>query len=462
METTDPESGGLPAFVKDPKGLLRRRWRWMAAVLSVGVVATLVYVARIPVTYLATTTVLVTTQQIPSKFVESTVPENDFQRMNALIGELLSRERLTAVIEKHDPYPELRGKAPVSALVDMLRMNAAVRSQPGVGPGGNAGSNIYVISFRHENPTVAADVTNDLASLFVTSSSRVRGKQARLTTQFMRAELERTERSLKELDGQISDFKERHRGELPSELGSNTSRLERLSAQRESLRLQIGQAETRLSLLIQEGDSTSPNSPYARLSAVRAKLATEMAVNTDEHPNVIALKRQVEALEQELQQGGPAYAGVDPARRLQMETANRDIADMRRTLAAVDAQIAELEQRVAATPKLEEELTALERRATVMRESYLQNLRKVQAAELAESLESAQQGERVSVLDRALPPSEPELRRRKYMLMGLLASLTAAVGIGVLFELLDPVIVSGEQIERSFAVPVLGSIPKIS
>ncbi len=460
MESDEFQSGGLPAFVKDPKGLLRRRWRWMVAVTFVGCVATVIYVSQIPVTYLATTTVLVTSQQIPSRFVESTVPENDFQRMNALIGELLSRERLTSVIEKHDPYPDQRGKLPMGSLVDLMRMNTAVLTQPGVGPGGNAGSNIYTISFRHPVPSIAADIANDLASLFTAASSRVRGKQARLTTQFMRAELERTERSLQEYDSQIADFKERYRGELPTELGSNTAKLERLATQRQSLDMQISDAETRLALLAQTGDATSPNSPYARLSAVKAKLGAEMSVNTDEHPNVIALKRQVEALEHELESGSP-YSGVDPTRRLQIESAQRSISDMRQLHTRIGADAAQLEVRVANTPKREEEITALERKATVMRESYLLNLRKVQAAELAENLESAQQGERVQVIDRALPPSEPELRRLKYLLAGIAASLMAAVGIGVLFELVDPVIVSAEQIERSFGTPVLGSIPKI-
>jgi capsular polysaccharide biosynthesis protein len=64
----------------------------------------------------------------------------------------------------------------------------------------------------------------------------------------------------------------------------------------------------------------------------------------------------------------------------------------------------------------------------------------------------------VEVLDRAVPPQEPERTRLKYLLAGIAASLMGALGIAVLLELLDPVIVSAKQLESEVGLPVLGSI----
>ena len=117
MQTED-QPAGLPAFVRDPMGMVRRRWVWMLVTASIGVIATILYVTTIPITYLARTTVLVTSQQIPERFVASTVTEDALDRINALIGELLSRGRLISIMEKHDPYPRLREERGEVGVVD--------------------------------------------------------------------------------------------------------------------------------------------------------------------------------------------------------------------------------------------------------------------------------------------------------------------------------------------------------
>lgn len=460
-ESAELEPGGLPAFLKDPVGLLRRRWPWVAGVLALGVGATAAVVLSMPVTYLARATILMTSQQIPQTFVQPTVPDEPFQRINALVGEILSRERLQELIEKHDLYPETRRVAPASEVVGLMRSNVDVGGERGVGPQNRREtSSIYAITFRHEDPQVAAAVANDLADLFTAASARMRGQQARLTTQFLRAELERTERDLREQDRKITGFKERYRGELPSELGTNLNRLERLGQQRQSLTQQIAEAETRLAMLSQTGADGNADSPAGRLASLKARLAEERAVHTDEHPNVVSLQRQIADLAQKIA-SGEVDPTEDPARGILIQSTRRSIDDMRDMLVQVNAEMAEREAAVARTAQREEELTALEDDANVLRENYLQFLRKVQAAELAESLESAQQGERVAILDRALPPTQPEKTRIKYLVAGIVGSLLLAATVGVGLELWDPVVVSAEQIQDQFDLPVLGSVPRI-
>ena len=108
-----------------------------------------------------------------------------------------------------------------------------------------------------------------------------------------------------------------------------------------------------------------------------------------------------------------------------------------------------------------EELAAFEQRATVLRENYLQFLRKVQEAELAQSLESAQHGARISVLDRAAPPSRPQLPQWKIFAGGIAASLVLSIGLAILLELLDTVIVNTDQLELLVEKPLLGSVPRV-
>ncbi len=462
-ELEGERQGGLPDFVRDPKGVIRRRWGWMLAALVVGLGATTAFVVTIPVRYVATSTILVSSQQISEDFVRSTVPDDPFQRINAMVGESLSRDRLLSLIRDHDLYPELEKSASAVELVTLMRQDITIADQGGIGPRArNDTSSIYAVSFRHADPQKAADIANELASFFTAASNRQRNQQARLTTDFLRSELERTEAELREQDKKIAGFKERYRGELPGELNANLAKLDRLNSQRQSLSMQIADAETRLAMLTTAGDPTSSTSPAGRLEALRAKLAEELSVSTPEHPNVISLKRQVEALEAEIKSGRAPAIGGDTTRPILIQSAQRTIGELKNLLAQVDADIISIEKSVDNTPQREQQISALEERATVLRENYVDFLRKVQAAELSESLESAQQGERVSVLDRALPPVAPEKTRIKYLMLGVLGSLGAAMALGGLLELLDPVMVSADQIEEAFDLPVLGSVPRIS
>ncbi|MBW2293817.1 MAG: protein tyrosine kinase, partial [Deltaproteobacteria bacterium] len=79
-------------------------------------------------------------------------------------------------------------------------------------------------------------------------------------------------------------------------------------------------------------------------------------------------------------------------------------------------------------------------------------------AKLAEELERSQQGPRVSVLDRASPPSEPIRAGMRYLQLGLAASIGLAFLAALLAELLDPTVLSPEHFEYVGDPNMLGSI----
>ncbi len=461
MSEEDLEGGGLPDFLRDPTGTLRRRWRWMALVLATGLLATGALVISIPVQYLATASILVSGQSIPEDFIRPIVEESSFERMNELISEMTSRERLLTLEKDHDLYPALRGTVSPNELVAMVRSSIEVGTERGLGRRQRGEtSSIYTVSFRHTQSSAAAAVANDLAGDFEAVSVRIRGEKARLTTQFLRDQLVEKEAELQAQERKITRFKEQYRGELPSELQSNLAKLERLAAERQSINGAIAEAETRLAMMSATGSPENPNSPLARLTSLKSQLAEQTAVYTDEHPNVLSLRRQIATLEKEIAAGAGATA--DPTRAILLRSSERSLSDLRARLGEIAVEIADREARVARTPKREEELSALDDRASVLRQEYLGFLQKVEAAELAGKLETAQQGEQIEILSPALPPSEPEATRLKYLLAGLVGSLGLAAALGLALELLDPVLVSGEQIEEQFGLPVLGSVPRIS
>ena len=100
---------GLPAFLLDPMGVVQRRWLWMLAALGVGLVVTVIAALMWPLQYVAQSTVLFSSQQIPQEFVRSTVREDSIANINAMAGKVFAQENLVRLVEEQHLYPELQG-----------------------------------------------------------------------------------------------------------------------------------------------------------------------------------------------------------------------------------------------------------------------------------------------------------------------------------------------------------------
>jgi len=456
-ETWDEDGGSgggasaLLDLVRDPKGILRRRWLAMLIAGAVGLLGTGVAAILVTPRYIAKTTVLISSQRVPQDFVRATVEEDPIERINGLIGSVLSRTSLQDLIEKHDLYPKLREKEPFDVVAARMRADITIEPEASANQWGkNERAELIGISFQHESPQTAADVANEVAGLFTLEGIKMRSEQARLTTSFMKRELEAAEAALAEHGKKLAAFQAEHQGELPSELESHIARLDRLQQQRHSLAMRIAEAETRLAGL----QANAPlSSPKVQLDTLRAQLAQQLSVNKETHPNVQSLRRQIAMVERAPASGGGA-GSLGPAIRNEVDELDQQMKE-------TDQQIAELDAQVARIPLVGEDYAALERRNKVLQETYLEYLRKVKEAELAESLERAQQGARVAVLDAAVPPLKPKVSRLLIVLAGLVGSIGLAVAAGLGLELADPVIVSAEGLEGATGVRVLGSVPHL-
>jgi uncharacterized protein involved in exopolysaccharide biosynthesis len=455
-EYDDFESGGLPPFLLDPVGVVRRRWRWMLTVLLLGLIGTGALAFSMKSRYRAGATVMIATQEMPEEFVRSTVRGDPFQRINAMVGEVLARRNLSLLIEEHGLYPEFREIEPLSQLADRMRANVTIEAEKGIGAQGRSETaRLLVIEFESEDPDTAALIANKLAGHLVDEGIRLRSQQAGLATDFMSRELERSERELREHDQKITEFKQRYRGELPADLEPSLRTLTRLQEQRESLALQIADAESRLaSLSVAEG-----NTPDAQLLALNAQLADQLSRNTEKHPDVITLRRRIAQVEQQIaDSGGVPTEGTPSSLR---SSGRETIAELRRQRADAEARIKELEERVAQIPERQEALGALEQKESVLQGTYTDFLRKVQEAELAQSLEQAQQGARISFLERAERPTQPVRRRFKVVAAGGVAAFVVAFAVGLFLELLDPVLLVPSDAQFVEDIPILGSVPWI-
>ena len=458
-DAEDYEGGGsgdgqIPPFLLDPMGILARRQIWMALALLLGLAATAAVVTWWPQRFEAQARVSINSQQIPKEFVRSTIAESSMAYLNAAVGRVLSHPNLDKLLEEHDVYPELQKSVPRETLVERMRNDITVEPEKTVTHEGMQTSIIYRLAFESGDPQKSADVANALAGLLLDATLEQRTEQARSVTRFLKQALERDEKELRDVSQKLSEFRREHRGELPTELDPAMRKLEMLHDRRTSLSTEISRTENNLGTGA-DGNPISENE--ALLRELRRKLANEVAANTDEHPNVIALRARVADLDKIVREERRTGIGASPA----IAAEHRELGLMRERLGSIDAEMDDIVQRVDRIPAVTEELQALEQKESVLRENYLGSLRKVEEAELAENLETAQHGAQIEILERARPPAAPKTSRLVLAAAGVALSLGLALAIAVLLELVDPVVLNARQLEDLIDRPVLGSLPRV-
>ncbi len=450
------ESLPLPAQLRDPVGVLRRQHRWILATLFLTSIIVASVTATAPRQYQARATILLTAKSIPDEFVPTTIIANILEQFEAIRGEIFSRDHLSVIIEETGVYADGRQTSTRAALVARLRddliveqLSAGIRSR-------NAPRSVaFEVTMVGEKPAILAAVVNRTVTDLIDENLAYRSRQARLTTRFMQREYERADTALRAHQRELADFRERNRGALPEERSTAISRLERLEEQRRSAILRLSDFRARLDHLDSKPQVTGTGE---NLKSLRERLRVARTLYTDDHPTVRSLERQLEAMQTDDGSGESALDMGASDERSQIEK-SANLEELR--LSQIDTEVTRLEALLARTPQIAEEYAALLRLEEILLEDDVEYLRKLKNAELALSLESAQQGAQLSSVDRAVVPTTPLISRGLMAAGGGVLALVISILIGIARELLNPVIIDEQHLEDTLSIPVLGSISKI-
>ncbi len=458
------EEAGLPSFLRDPRGVLTRRWPWMLlATVLVASLSVAILVHKGP-RYEAQATILIATQRISESFVRSIVREDLLPRINSMMSSVLSRQKLAQIVVKHNPYPGLRESHTLTERVDTVRSNLSISLESNINERSRqSNARLLRITFEASDPRTAANVVNEVAGLLTAESIRIRSEQVGSTLNFLSGELKLAEAELHTHKQLITAFRVNHRGELPSDLSINLADIERLRVRRRVALSEIAESEMQIRSIGSIEIDRQPTPRERELAALQATLRSELALHTSKHPNVEMIDRQVRALEDEIERTASEAPlvfsnRVDP----QIARLNQMIANLRAEVTEIGKTAEERDAMLARIPMRQEALSALEARRAVLDAKYTQLLVKVEDAEISRDLEMAQQGEQVSILDLAEPPTTPKRTRLQLAIATVAASLAFAICVGVLFEVMDPVIVDGNHLKDIVSVPYMGSAPVIS
>ncbi|MEK7306456.1 MAG: GNVR domain-containing protein [Nitrospirota bacterium] len=456
--------------------LYRRIWYVVIPfVISVGVAIALCY--YLPKSYLSSASILVERQKVE---VGSHISPGIESRLGSIREQIMSRAFLQKVIDEFKLYGMDAQKEAPDEIIKFMRKNIEIKVGSETGDAREKIIDSFVIAYQGGDPYSVMQVTNKLASLFIEENLKAREGFVIGTTIFLDTELEGIKAEIERQEARLQEFKRRHIGELPEQMGANLSTLARLQLDIQSTTEAISRAEERKVLL--SGGTLDNNNiiiidpDQARLYQLEDELAELRSRFTDKHPEIIQKNHEIEKVRRRMttmQAGaGKNPAGQTskqlqspPASKLQyqIQELNFEIERLKSKQKTLDEQIRVYQARVENTPLQEQQMLILQRDYENTKKNYQSLLDKKLNARISENLEKRQQGEQIRILDPANLPTKPySPDQNRILLMGLLIGLATGVGSAYLREMADTSFARPEELEAALQLPVLAAIPNIA
>jgi polysaccharide chain length determinant protein (PEP-CTERM system associated) len=476
--------------------IVRRRKLLAIAVFATILVAAASFVRSLPDLYRATALVLVE-RTISESIVRTPVSGELESRLYVIKQEILSRDRLTELIERFNLYPALRQQVGIADVLSQARNDIIVEPAGPEQVSGRTKTVSFTLSYTGDDRGTVAEVTNAVAAFYVQQNDRMRSEEAIHTTQFLRTQLADAKKQLDRHETAMRDYTARYTGELPQQVGVNLATLERLNTQlrlngeqqiriiEQRERLFDGLRDTGVMTRVAAGDADVSAMSLERLRVIdeqKQKLSLVETQFTDRHPDVVRIREQLAAMEREHDQAeaaekrtrereavaASAAAIADPTtptpqfRRRTMESLDAEMTKLRQAEGEVRQTIASFERRLESSPQRQQEYQIITRDYNAAKDLYDSLLRRYDEAQLTESMETDRAGERFRVLEPALPPEGPAAPNRiRLLLMGLLLACAGAAAAVVAREQFDTAFHTVDDVRAFTTVPVLVSIPPI-
>lgn len=441
---------GPIAGFRELLSMILRRGPLIAAISVIGIVATIAYATSLPRTYQASTVIQLEPSALQASSAEG--GPDTAARLRLIEQRIMARENIFDMIERHDFFEGVEGLTDLQRLA-LFRQNVLIELIPSAGGGGSpeAGVSALLITVNAGDPLAAAGLANDIADqILLGNRSAIEGRLADLVSA-LQEENTRLGGLIEAVEARIETLRREERDALPENLEVLQGRLTSLDDQRVALVRSIQALEReRLGLEVGSADPDDPAAPASlvdEIGGLQVQLAQATRRLGDAHPEVIRLRERIA----ELRAGGTQDLPVGVQR--QVALIDEQLATMEEERLEIDRSLAETNRNIARMPQVAERLDQLERQRRnleLQREAVESRLA---GARLEGALISDEHGERMVILERAMPPEYPQSSsRRRIAVLGFAASLGLAFLAAFALELRRPVLRTQRQLQRSLGV----------
>jgi uncharacterized protein involved in exopolysaccharide biosynthesis len=383
--------------------ILKRRALYFAIpfvlILALGSIVTLAW----PAQYLSEGKILISSQEIPTDLVRPTVATLSNERILYIEQRIMTRDNLVAIAKKFNLKMGWQGQITGTELTDFVRSRTKIKPVELTMQSERKQAIAFTVGFEYEQPQIALGVANELVTVILNEDVRSRSNFAAETTKFLDREVKRLEEQLSLVNTKIA---ERTRSRT--------------------------------------GGPTEASDDAKDLAALRALLVIKRADYSENHPDIRAIKRRIEALEK-----------TNGRTDINAEASTKTTAEATADAAAQKVPFS------ADTPT--QGMDTLETQRITLRTELGNASQRLTAARMGESLERGQHSERLEVIEQPTMPKKPTSPNRpKIFALVLGFALMTGSGLVVASEALNPAIRRSTDLLKLIDGHLIVAIPNIS
>ena len=395
---------------------------------------------------------------------------------------LLSGPNMEKLIGKTDLDLSITGPGDREAMIKILTERIRVIPQS---------RNLFTITYRNPSPKLAYDVVQTLLTIFIESATGSNRTDMENARRFLEHQISSYEQQLRAAERRRADFRAKYSEMLPGDgvtPALQTARtatrelegqLQDATVKRDGLKQEL--ANTPPLIVVERGVSmpgmTTGGAPMSKLDQAIMDLAELRLKYTDQHPDVIAMRKRVAEMKSSgLGSGsakttgtaGAVVVGPDGNRSLpnpvyeqikvRLVDAEGSVRSLERQLLEARALSERLDKIQRDQPGWLAESVNLDRDYNILRKNYEELLARLQAANIAQAADTQTDKVKLQIVDPPQVSRLPVAPNRPLLVAAvLLAGLLAGITLPLLVSQLDRSFSTVEDL-RGMGVPVLGAI----
>jgi len=312
-------------------------------------------------------------------------------------------------------------------------------------------SNIIEVTFKHDDPVMAARTLNTLVEQFKDKHIDIYSDPK---SPFLEEQTAAFSDKLKEAEDRLQSFKQKNQVySLDEQRSALLQQRISLDTTLRTTQTQLREIEQRISFVKSPGWNTDAIlASKAQLRALQQKERELLERYTPNSRMVQSLRKEMQAVEESI--AGP----LEDARRIELSKLEGERGALQAKTAGLQRQIAQLSGEVHSLDSREKEYLNLKRDFGAQEASYKTYLAKLEESRIVDDMNKKKLSN-VSVIQNATVPLQPaQSKKRQYAILCLVLALGVGFGLAYLRELVPQRLTTPLAAEKHLGLPVMVSI----
>jgi protein tyrosine kinase modulator len=425
----------------------------------------------IPKKYKADSTVFIETSVIEDLVRGLVVTQDMEEKIRVLRYALLSRGLITDVLKELDVDVKFKTDGALQGYVTSLQSRTQLTQRR---------EDLFILSIEDRDPHFAQRYINTLVQKYLEQSSTSSREETYGANRFLEEQLVVFKDKLDKAEDRIIKFRNQEGVFLSLDEPAIIANIRDYNRQIDDNNLEIATQSARKNELAKQLKTISPEiSLFSegeranRLEVLEARIKYLMVSYTENYPEVIKLKAELEAHKRNLKEGkgvGPSPSSLETRStnpvyqetRQAMLNAATEISALRARQARLQNMILEKEKELKFIPENTKKLGMMIQERDSYRRIYQDLLARMGQSEVSKQMEIGDKTTTFRVVDPAVFPENPVSPKMvRMILLAIVAGFGGGLGIVLLLEMLDNSVKEVRQIQE-LNFEVLAIIPRIS